>query len=136
GFIICLSLGSSILAQEVMRNSDVVGLVQSGLDAEIIIAKIRAGIPAFDTSATALKELAESGVPKSVIVVMIEEAGKVAKSSKAAVAEDARLLNSIPEQGKLSDMLSRSRIYIATEDLKARDIIAREIGKIKRFSVV
>lgn len=140
---ICLvSVWSSLIgipnnyAQEVMSNKDVISLVEAGLDAEIIIAKIKAGTPAFETSAEALKALNAAGVPKSVIVVMIEEAGRSAKSNAAAAKDDEKLLSSVPEQGNLRDLFTRGKIYIATEDLKARDRIEKELVNVKRFTIV
>lgn len=135
--LVAIGTWSNLLfAQEVVTNKDVIILFNAGLDAEIIIAKIKAGIPSFDTSTEALKALSDAGVPKSVIVIMIEEAGKTARSSAASAREDEKLLNSVPEQGKLKDLLILKKVYIATEDLKARDRIEKELAKVKRYTVV
>ncbi|QQS42211.1 MAG: hypothetical protein IPM63_04505 [Acidobacteriota bacterium] len=125
-----------VSAQEVLTNAAVIEMVRAELPEEIIIAKIEAGSGAFDTSTEALKELTEAGVPKAVIVAMIAEAGRMSKAAAADAKEEAKLLGAVPEQGKLKDLLSLSKIYILTDDLKARDRIEKELRKIKRFEVV
>lgn len=110
-------------AQTVLTNKDVVDLVKSGLSPEIVIAKIRASETAFDTSAEALKSLTTSGVPDSVVVAVIE------KSQKAEAA------NEIPEQGTLADIVNLKKVYIFSDNLKSRDMIAK-ILKTAGFQIV
>lgn len=131
-----LLLAAVTLGQDLMTNKTVVEMVKTGLSAEIIIAKIRASVVSFDTSTSALKELSESGVPEPVVVEMITQAGKASRESSQTARENSKALNSVPEQGKLKDLLSRNKVYISTEDLKARDIIEKELKKIKKFAIV
>lgn len=56
-----------------LGNADIVKLVQAGLTAETIEAKIAASQTDFDTSTDALVALAGAGVPDRVIRVMIEQ---------------------------------------------------------------
>lgn len=122
--------------QDLMTNKSVVEMVKTGLSAEIIIAKIRASVVSFDTSTAALKELSDSGVPEPVVVEMITQAGKASRASAQTARENAKALSSVPEQGKLREILFMRAAYISTQDLKARDIIEKELEKIKKFVVV
>jgi hypothetical protein len=62
-------------ARASLTNSDVVGLVNAGISAEVIIAKIKTASCSFDTSPTALKELKDAGVPDNVILAMVQAPG-------------------------------------------------------------
>ncbi|MBK6751263.1 MAG: hypothetical protein IPG67_15005 [Acidobacteria bacterium] len=104
-------------------------MVKTGLSAEIVIAKIRSSNVGFDTSTAALKVLSDAGVPESVVVVMITEAGKANKASAAEAKDDRKIMSAVPEQGKLRDLLGKTKVYIYTDDLKARDIIEKELRK-------
>ena len=128
-------LASSVYSQDILTNTAVVEMVKSGLSSEIVIAKIRSSSVNFDTSTPALKALKEEGVPENVVIEMITEAGKASKASSAVARENDKLLSSVPEQGKLRELLDKTKVYINTEDLKARDIIEKELRKIKKFSV-
>ena len=136
GFLFVLHLHLAAFSQDILTSAAVIEMVKSGLTAEIIIAKIRSSTVAFDTSTPALKALSEAGVPEHVVVAMITEAGKVSKASAQSARENDKVLSSVPEQGKLKDILSKSKIYLSTEDLKARDIIEKELRKIKKFVLV
>jgi hypothetical protein len=111
-------------------------MVKSGLSPEIVIAKIHSSSVSFDTSTEGLKALSEAGVPEKVVVEMITEAGKAAKASYQAAKENEKLLNSVPEQGKLSEVLSKNKVFLLTEDLKARDLIEKELRKVHKFTLV
>ena len=125
-----------VRAQDIMTNTAVIEMVKTGLSQEIIIAKIRSSSVSFDTSTSALKILSDSGVPESVVVVMINEAGRANKTAIAEAKAENKLMSEVPEQGKLRDILTKSKVYLFTEDLKARDIIERELKKIKKFELV
>lgn len=132
--VACLNI--TLRAQEVLTNKSVVEMVNSGLSPEIIIAKIRSSSVSFDTSTDALKSLSEAGVPENVVIAMIGEEGKAAKVAKQDANERTKIRESVPEQGKLKDIISKSQVFIITDDLKARDIIEKELGKIKKFKIV
>jgi len=133
---IIFAFGLAVRSQDIMTNAAVIEMVKTGLSQEIVIAKIRSSSVSFDTSTQALKVLSESGVPESVVVAMITEAGKMSKASAAEAKENNKIMSAVPEQGKLSDILGKSKIYLFTKDLKARDIIERELKKIKKFVLV
>ena len=63
----------SSLLLSALTNADVVKLVQVGLSAETIEAKIAVSEAEFDTSPDALVEIAKAGVPDRVVRVMIEK---------------------------------------------------------------
>lgn len=134
--VLVIAFATVNFGQDVMTNKTVVEMVKAGLSAEIIAAKIRASVVNFDTSTAALKDLSDAGVPETVVVEMITQASKATRASSQTARENAKALNSVPEQGKLKDILSKSKVYISTEDLKARDIIEKELKKIKKFVVV
>src|SRR5215204_1596727 len=131
-----LLLAVNLFAQEILTNKSIIEMVKSGLSPEIIIAKIQASTSGFDTSTEALKSLTENEVPEKVVIAMIAEAGKTSKEATKDARERSKIMESVPEQGMLKDIVGMSSIFILTEDLKARDIIQRELSKIKKFKVV
>jgi hypothetical protein len=54
-----------------LTNDDVEAMVRAGLDAEIIVAKIRSSPTHFDTSPASLEKLKQDGVPATVILAMV-----------------------------------------------------------------
>jgi len=125
-----------VRSQDILTNAAVIEMVKTGLSQEIVIAKIRSSSVSFDTSTQALKILSDSGVPESVVVAMITEAGKASKANAAEEKADNKVMSGVPEQGRLRDILSKTKIYLLTEDLKSRDIIEKELRKIKKFVLV
>lgn len=136
GTLLILVFSAVCFGQDLVTNKSVIEMVKIGLSAEVVIAKIRASVVSFDTSTNALKELSDAGVPEIVVVEMINQAGKATRDASKTERENSKLLNSVPEQGKLSDLLSVRTAFVSTDDLKARDIIIRELKKIKKFEVV
>jgi hypothetical protein len=64
----------SLLLSTALTNADVVKLIQAGLSAETVEAKIAASATSFDTSTDALVALAKEGVPDRVIRKMVTTA--------------------------------------------------------------
>jgi hypothetical protein len=58
--------------QTTLTNSDVVAMVNAGIGAEIIVAKIKTSSCSFDTSPAALKQLKDASVPDSVVLTMVQ----------------------------------------------------------------
>ena len=129
-------LASSVYSQDILTNAAVVEMVKSGLSPDIVIAKIRSSSVNFDTSTSALKVLKEAGVPENIVIEMITEGGKADKASAALARENDKILSGVPEQGKLKELLDKTKVYINTKDLKARDIIEKELKRLKKFTVV
>ena len=127
---------SNVFGQDILTNKSIVEMVKSGLSGEIIIAKIKSTSVSFDTSTEALKMLSEAGVPESVVIAMITEDGKAAKAAVQDAKERSKVMESVPEQGKLKDIINKNNIFILTNDLKSRDIIEKELAKIKKFKIV
>ncbi len=61
-------------AQETLTNDAVVKLLEAGLPAEAVVAKIKASRGTFDTSSETLIALKNKGVPGSVLAAMLEPA--------------------------------------------------------------
>lgn len=59
-----------------LRNQDVLDLLEAGISAEIVAAKIKSSCCAFDTSAKALKDLKASNVVDTVILAMVRASTK------------------------------------------------------------
>lgn len=57
-----------------LTNEDVSTMISSGLSPSVVIAKIDSSSCNFDTSPHALEKLKQSGVPNSVILVMVKKA--------------------------------------------------------------
>ena len=55
-----------------LTNGDIVGMIKTGLGAEIVIAKIKTSVCSFETSPAALKELKDTGLPDGVILAMVQ----------------------------------------------------------------
>lgn|SRR5262245_3727429 len=80
------SLAPRSMAQEVLTNDSVVGMVKSGLTEGVIIEKIRASQRKFDTSTDGLIKLKGAGVPDKVIEAMIT-GGAAAPAAAASQAD-------------------------------------------------
>jgi hypothetical protein len=62
-------------AADKLTNKDVVGMINAGLSADVVIAKIKSSATDFDTSAAALQELKTANVPDAVILTMVQARG-------------------------------------------------------------
>lgn len=60
-------------ASSPLKNKDISGMMASGLSPDVVIAKIDSSQCSFDTSPQALESLKQSGVPNSVILVMVKK---------------------------------------------------------------
>src|SRR5579885_332296 len=58
-------------APAALTNNDIEAMVRAGLDAEIIVAKIRSSPTHFDTSPASLEKLKQDGVPAAVLLAMV-----------------------------------------------------------------
>lgn len=72
---------------QALDNGAVVAMARAGLGAGPITAKVRQGPCGYDTSAPALIQLKQAGVPEPVIVAMIERCTGAAPSGAAAAAQ-------------------------------------------------
>ena len=83
---------------EFLSNKEVLELLQLGLTADIIIAKIRSTPSRFDTSIEALKELKELSVPDDVILAMLQTAAIVQSAPIQAQEQIITSSTSPPDQ--------------------------------------
>jgi hypothetical protein len=74
-----LAMGAPIAPPAELHNSDVLALLEIGLTAETVAAKIAASASRFDTSLDALRSLKSAGVPDIVIRAMVK--GRIGKAS-------------------------------------------------------
>src|ERR1700755_139521 len=105
-----LLLSVSVIAQKPLSNDDVVDMLTVGLSGEIVAAKIRSSETRFDTSTDALKKLAEKKVPDVVILAMIEQEQKTKQIQDQQTVQANKAIDAIPEQGKLSDLVSMKKV--------------------------
>ena len=78
------------LAQEVLTNDSVIGLVKAGLPESVVIQKIGSTAAAerkFDTSTDGLIKLKKAGVPDKVIEAMVKAPGTPAAAAPAAAGD-------------------------------------------------
>lgn len=134
---LCAFLCSTvILAQAVLTNDGVIEMVKSGLSPVIIVAKIKSSESKFDTTTEGLKKLTVANVPDSVIVAMIDRENEEKKEEKTESTANSKVSDSIPEQGNLSDLIGKTKVYVFSPDLKSRDKIIKVLEKNKSFDVV
>jgi Phage integrase family len=73
-----LAMGAPIAPPAELHNQDVLALLEIGLSAETVAAKIATSAGRFDTSLDALRTLKSAGVPDMVIRAMVK--GRVGKA--------------------------------------------------------
>lgn len=104
---------------DILTNETVVKMMKDGLSEAIIIAKIRTSESRFDTSAEAMNQLKQAGVPDTVILAMVE--GPVAQKSPTSTAAPAAMVDvRVPDGQEFEVELSRTA---SGQDLKVGDIV-------------
>ncbi len=69
---LCLALASPLAAQEVLRNADIVMLLEAGLGEAAVIAKIETSKGEYKTDTANLLAMKQQGVPSEVIAAMLK----------------------------------------------------------------
>lgn len=129
-FLFVLLLSFSAFAQKaVLNNESIIDLVKAGVSDVIIIAKIKSSGANYDTSTDALIRLKKNNVSDNVQAAMFEQAGAV-ENKAAEITTDA------PENGKLSEITDKTRVYLSSSDLKARETMEKELQKYPRLQSV
>jgi hypothetical protein len=100
-----------------LTNKDVLDMIKGGLNAEIVIAKIRKSPTNFDTSPAALSELKTAGLPDAVILAMVQPATEL-KAAPAADKSDA--LVKVSDGTEIEVQLKNNA---SGEELKVGDIV-------------
>jgi hypothetical protein len=77
-----LAACAGFAAEGPIGNADVIRMVNAGLSADVILAKIESAETDFDTSTDALVALGEAKVPESVIKAVLARPGKTATAAK------------------------------------------------------
>lgn len=117
-------------SQSILKNKDIIELIKAGLDADVIVEKIKASDTEFDTSTDALIKLTESSVPKAVITAMIKRHKEQSSNQKTLASNENQFIALIPEQGNLTDLRTLKTFYVSTGDSKARERIIKEVAKL------
>lgn len=80
----CLSMASPVWADDVLKNDDVVMLLEAGLGEAAVIAKIETSDGDYQTDTASLLALKDKGVPSEVIAAMLKaSAGPVELSDSS-----------------------------------------------------
>ncbi|MGQ0541202.1 MAG: hypothetical protein ACT4O9_05035 [Blastocatellia bacterium] len=122
-FALLIFLTAATLAQtETLTNKTVIEMTKAGLSTEIIIAKIRKSEARFDTSASALIELKNSGVADEILTLMMGRVEAEPRSEKLTAAESGF---SDRETPKVEPRSAQSQVS-AKEQLPAAKTISFE----------
>lgn len=107
----------AVLSQDVspaITNSDVIEMLNAGLDENTIILAIRQSDPKFDTTAKALIELKKLGVGSKVLDAMLQ---RQSKASSISESDDGILLSCEPSRPDCSKgVVSREVVMIDGEE--------------------
>ena len=83
-----LAFPTGVLAQEnALKNEDVVKMLTAELSEQIIVATIQSQATDFDLNPQALIALKESGVPETIMAVMIEQSSNPPSPREASLTE-------------------------------------------------
>jgi hypothetical protein len=79
-----LSVRSVAVAQvPILKNPDVLRMLESGLSTDVVVAKIKVSPVDFDTSPEALAELKKANVPEVVLLEMVRKSAPSADATEA-----------------------------------------------------
>lgn len=133
-FLFCFSAS----AQETLTNDTVISMVKTGLGDTIVIAKIKNSNNKFDTSTEGLNKLLAAKVSENIIAAMIEKDGVDTTKSKEKAEKDAivEITLSAPENGEISELADKTKVYFYTDDTDARDRMKKELAKYPRLESV
>jgi len=127
-FIQCVSLSVFAQEQKTMKNADVMELVKTGLSESIIIAKIKSSQTEFDTSATALVKLKETGVSDTLMLTIIEAKPKTEEVKEPSKAETQKTAD-------MKEAIGKRKVFLITDDEESRIEIVKKFTS-KGFSFV
>jgi hypothetical protein len=104
-----------------LTNKDVIGMLNAGLSADVVIAKIKSSATDFDTSAAALQELKSANVPDAVILTMVQAPGVAPASSNGAPSPAAATAEvKVPDGTEVEIELKNNA---SGEQLKVGDVV-------------
>lgn len=99
GIALCFMTALGLFASETLTNEAVIGMVKSGVEAELIISKIKSSQNQFDLTVEGILKLKNEGVSEEIIKAMIM--GTEKKQMPAQEANDAdyqKALNLMQEE--------------------------------------
>lgn len=131
-FVLLLFFSTAVFAQSAkLTNKDVVEMVAAGLPESVIISKIKASEVVFETDLPALKSLQQAGIPSAIVSAMVEKAGEKPPEQKPITST-----TEAPEYGAFAEIKDAKTVYIDTPDIKARQIITKELASIPQLTIV
>ncbi len=86
---------------DLLTNDDVIEMVEAGLSAEIVLARLESCGCQFTTSTSAIVALAKAGVPNDVIYAMVADANKKVEAPPVDVAQPTVSLGPTPSETAL-----------------------------------
>ncbi len=112
-------------ASSVLTNADVIAMAKAGLDEAVIVAKIRHSPVSFDVSTNGLIELKNSGVPSSIVTVMLERP----EGAPANVSSQKELTAPPPPtaQKKTVSLQEVGKIWIKADSEVLRVVIQKRL---------
>ncbi|NOT48134.1 MAG: hypothetical protein HOP17_10360 [Acidobacteria bacterium] len=129
-----LFLNVEISAQEkepILTNGEIIEMIKAGLSEGIIVTKIKSSKTNFDTSATQLIKLKESGASDAVVMAMIERGASVAAGAiEMKQAPDAGLTVLDP---KLA--VGKRKVFIDTNDEESKIELTKRLTN-RKFVLV
>src|SRR5262249_6433567 len=115
--VFCIPFVAS--AQRALSNQDVIEMVTSGLNTDIIISRIKGSSGAYDTAPTTLRQLKKTGVTEPAIMAMIEYSPSIRKTRPVIDAGVDRRTNiSLKADTPVELELAHA---VSSADLKAGD---------------
>lgn len=127
--ILILLFSFSVFGQNnpVLTNQSIIDLVKAEISDVIIITKIKSSNVNFDTSTDALINLKKNNVSNNVQTAMFERAAEI--EAQEAQNNTGEITLEAPENGNLSELTGKTKVYFYTSDLEARDIMMKELDK-------
>lgn len=133
-FILLFSFSAFGQNKPVLTNESIIELVNAGVSDVIIIAKIKSSDANFDTSTDALIKLKNNKVSDNVQAAMFERGAAMdEQATKDSVVE---MTTDVTENGTLSEIADKTRVFLTTEDFKARETMIKELSKYPRLQSV
>lgn len=126
-FVLLFSISVFGQNKPVLTNQSVIDLVKAGISDVIIITKIKSSNVNFDTSTDALINLKNNNVSNNIQTAMFERAAEM--QTQAAQKDTGEITLEAPENGNLSELAGKSKVYFYTDDTEARNIMAKELEK-------
>lgn len=133
--LINISLFIALLASlsygqnESLTNVSVFDMVKAGWSDELIISKIKTSETDFVTAIDVLNFLKKDGVSDKVIMAMIQRQQEVNNKKQDTQAAANANFQPQTEYGDIAEIAVMRKVFVQTENIKAREIIVKIINK-------